>query len=87
VKKNHFYSALDTSAAAMKASPVSVPSTTISRRCGRSDSNWLSVMADKALFRGKFHGRDQACDGNTLDSIGEDAQASALPEAAAGKTA
>jgi hypothetical protein len=44
-------------------------------------------MADKALFRDKFNGRDQACDGNTLDSIGEDAQASALPEAAAGKTA
>jgi len=47
----------------------------------------LIEMADKALYRAKYYGRNQVCSGNTLEAGGEDAQTSATPELAAGKTA
>ena len=47
----------------------------------------LIEMADKALYRAKYYGRNQVCSGNTLEAGGEAAQTSATPELAAGKTA
>jgi hypothetical protein len=43
-------------------------------------------MADKALYKAKFNGRNQACNGDTAETSNEDALISEPSEAATGTT-